>query len=186
MIAARSLGLWYGKPPLKEHRFDVVLQNPAKDARWMVLPTCFPYEHDTKPAPGDSPVAELQIFRLSEHPKVVLAEGVGGTFWAVKLPAGGRVTLRGLRIDSWWEKVPAEVTLEVLVARSITVGGAPLADLIGEDPLCETGADVLAAKDAGDARALHFWQPDAGYDAPLAMNVESRARVLVPLSHEMY
>ena len=187
VIAARSLGLWYGKPPLKEHRFDVVLQNPSKEARWMVLPSTFPYANDTKPASGDSPVGELQIFRLSAHPKVLLTEAVGGTFWAVKLPAGGKVSLRRLRIESWWEHVPASVVLEVLVAREITVDGQSLGAILGEDPVAESGADVLAAKDAGDPRALRFWHPDGdgSRSAALKIDVESRAQVTVPLSRDL-
>jgi hypothetical protein len=186
VVSARSLGLHYGQPPLVTHRFDVSLRNPASYERWLVLPATFPYETSTHPAPGEGSLAELQLFLLSESPRVVLAKGVGGAFWAIRLPAHGDLVLRRLPIESWWPTTPPEVAIDVLVAREFTVDGAPLASQTGGDPTCGSGADVLAPDNAGDKRALPFWHADKDSKGAMNIDVDSRARIVVPLSHEMH
>lgn len=181
VLEATSMGMRYGKPPLKFHSFDLALRNPASAPRWMVLPSTFPYANDTKPAPGDGSVAGVQVTVLSEHPRVVLLHAVGLTSYAVQLPARGTLALRRLVIESWWDAVPAAVDLEVLVAREIRVDGAPIAERIGFATMSESGADVAALTDAGDPRVTKFWHPDEGKSPPAVIDVESRARVRVPL-----
>jgi len=181
IVEATYRDVWHGKPPLAENSFDVTLTNPATAPRWLILPSTFPYAGEDHPAPGGNE-HEVQAYLLSTDPRVVIVEGVSAHFFALRLLGGATVTLRGLRIESWWDEHPAEVDLEVLVAREITVGGAPLAELVREDPMSATRADVDARFDAGHPGALPFWHPkNRETGAPVTFDVESRARVRVPL-----
>jgi hypothetical protein len=168
---AKHLGTWYGKPPLKIHSFDVTLRNPSKEPRWLLVPRSFPQKGAYQP---DSDEAELQIFTLGESSFVI---GVGANFQAVKLAGGGAVTLRGLKIESWWEKVPKSVDLEVLVARSVLVGDARLETMVGDALLQQK--DVQAPRGADDPRAKKFWHPTGSI--AVTVDVESRSKITVPL-----
>jgi hypothetical protein len=182
-VTATSLGLWRGKPPLKIHYFDISLHNPADGPRWLVLPSDFRYAGETPAMPVDD-VAELQAFVLAERPRVVMVKGVGAELWAVRLPAHGSVRLRRVAIESGWEDVPATAELEVIVAKDLTIGGSALDALLGVDVASETGADVQAPGDAADPRAVKYWHPVKNAPSKLALEIESRARVSVPLSQE--
>jgi len=190
LIEAQCTGIWFGKPPLKEHLFDVTLRNPSPEPRWLLVPETFPYEGDTKPAIGDGNLAELQIFETSKHPRTVVAQAVGSHFWAIRLVGHGTVTLRQLPISSWWENLPDSVDLPVVVASEVLVGGQPMASCFPGDPLSESGADVQAPSDAADKRALHFWHPEdrtpapngkAPYDLPVEVREVQRALVRVSI-----
>ena len=181
LTMAVSVGLWRGKPPLANLYFDVGLHNPAAAPRWLILPQTFPYTGQDTPRPGGE-LAELQVYRTSEQPHTILAKGVGGNFWALLLPAGGDITIRGLPIQSWWETMPTTTTLELLVASEVMVGDRSLADSISGVALSESGADVQAPRDAADPRAQAFWHPDdPSSSAPLRIDVESRETIEVTL-----
>jgi len=182
VIEARSVGMWWGKPPMKMHAFEVMLHNPSHDPRWIVLPATFPYKGSSEPAPGGSE-AELQWLRLSTRPRVMLAYGVSGNFLALRLAGDARVTIKRLWIQSWWEDVPSSTAINVLVAREVTIGGAPLATLAKADPTSGS-AEVDGAKDAGYDRIENIWHSPASGSAPIAFGVESRAVVVVPLSRD--
>ena len=181
IVHATYRDVWRGKPPMAENSFDVTLTNPAAAPRWLILPSTFPYTGEDHPAPGGDEV-ELQAYLLSTEPRVVIVEGVSANFLALRLPGGATVTLRGLQITSWWHERPAAVDLEVLVAREITVGGVPLAKLVKVDTMSATHADVDARFDVSHPGALPFWHPaDRETGAPVTFDVESRARLRVPL-----
>ena len=158
----------------------MTLHNPSSNPRWLILPETFPYEGDTEPAPGGVET-ELQVFLLSKQPRVLLVYGVAGNFQAVLLPGRGWLTLRNLPIEAWWHEVPAKTDVAVLVARSVTIGGAALEDLIGASAKSESGATIEAQSHAGDERALRFWHPKAGSYPPIVIDIESRAKISVPL-----
>ena len=178
---------------MKEHYFDVTLRNPSSEPRWLLLPETFPYAGDAKPAVGDGPLAELQVFQLSQEPRTIIAEAVGSNFWALRLPGNGTITVRRLHIASWWETLPADVVLELVVASDILVGGDPFATCFSADPLSASGADVLAPRDAADPRALRFWHPSDRSPAgnrpggkqpdylPVVVGEVQRERVRVPI-----
>jgi hypothetical protein len=187
VLDARARGIWWGKPPLKMHFFDVTLRNPDAQPRWMVLPRTFPYAGDTTPAPGGDEV-QLHVHLFDQHPRVLLVMGVGGDFWAVRLPGKGSVTLRHLAIESWWHELPATAVLEVLVAREVTLGGVALGTLlvggaVGADATSETGADVEVSR---DRQIQSPWEPDAGTYPHVVIDVASRAHVTVELSNALH
>lgn len=182
-LTARAVSLFRGKPPLKSHGFDVTLRNPASEPRWLVLPETFPYAGREDPAPGGAE-SELQLFKLSEAPAVIVVKGVGSNLWAVRLPGAGTVTLRGLKIDSWWDEVPETTLLRMIVARELRVDGRPIAEVVGRSLDSASGADVAAPAGAGDERALEFWHPpgdDRVRGLPLTIEEEARAELRVAL-----
>ena len=179
VVTATSTGWRPSKPPLKVLRFNLSLTNPDDEPRWLVWPSTFPHEGRSDPAPGGD-VYEVHVCRLSEHPRVVMVDAVGAHFQAVKLPAHGALSLRGARIDAWWDKLPEATTIEVQVVRAITVGGTALEAGLGIDATSETGADVAAPTGASDPRAGTFWElGEAG--TPVTFDVASRSRIDVRL-----
>lgn len=182
IVSAKAGPRFYGKPPRVEHSFDVTLRNPDAEPRWLVLPTSFPYEGQTTPRPGAGEVAEVQVFELSKAPRVVIGKTIGGEAWVLHLPGRETVTLRGLKIASWWETMPESVTLEVIVASALRLGDAPLPEAIGVPFASQGGAEVEAPRDAADPRALSFWHPADGSGVPLHIEVVSTGSLRVPLA----
>ncbi len=178
---ASYVGNWRGKPPMALHYFDVALHNPSDGPRWLILPETFPYEGQDDPRPGGL-LAELQIYRLSTQPSTIIAKGVGGNFWALRLPAGGDITIRRLPITSWWGDFPKSTPIELIIAKDVLVAGAPLESLFQGESLCQSGATVDAPSDAGDTRGEQFWHPaDRLSGAPIEIVEESRERIVVAL-----
>ncbi len=184
-VQATSLGYRGGKPPLAFNGFDVTLRNPSAEPRWLLLPATFPYEGRSEPAPGSSKVLELQIFRLARG-QVLLVKAVGGEFQAVKLPGRGTITLRGLNIDSWWDKRPASVELEVIVARAVKIDGQALEKIVRGEALSKSGIEVVAPWDLSGDPDVTMWHAKDHGEVPATFEVESRTRVTVPLSKADY
>ncbi len=182
IVSAKAGSMFFGKPPRIEHSFDVSLRNPDAEPRWLVLPTSFPYEGQETPRPGAGEVAEVQVFELSKAPRVVIGKTIGGEAWALHLPGHGSVTLRGLKVASWWDRIPESVELEVIVASALRLGDAPLPEAIGVPFASESGAEVEAPRDAADPRALSFWHPASGGGVPLHIEVVSTGSLRVPLA----
>lgn len=178
-LTATAVSLWYGKPPLKQHGFDVTIKNPAGEPRWLVLPDTFPYAGREDPAPGGE-LSELQVFKVSEAPAVII-KGVGANLWAVRLPGGGTMTLRNLKISSWWEEVPATTTLRMIVARELRLGERPLEEVVGRRFESQTGVDVKGPESAADPRADAFWHTPDNSAVALTIVEESRTEVVVAL-----
>jgi hypothetical protein len=180
VIEATALDTWYGKPPLKKHRFDVKLRNPSPERRWLILPATFPYAGQKDPAPGGAET-EMQVFQLSAEPYVLFIRGVAGHFQTVSLPGNATLVLRRLEIESWWDDVPKSAEIEVIVAREIRVGDETIEDSLGStDVESHGGADVKAPSGAADPRARRFWHRTRG-SATLQFDVESRAKLKVKL-----
>jgi hypothetical protein len=186
IIQAVSKGVWYGKPPLAAHFFDITLQNPAKEERWFLLPEVFPYEGSDSPKPGDGELAEMEVFLLSKKPKLVLASGTGSHFWAVKLPGSARVKLRMLPIESWWEHEPTAVHLEVVITKSILLDGKPFEQYFKIDPLSANNGEAKAPRDSADERIVQAWRPpESGKGGLLKFEVERRDRANVKLDNSL-
>jgi hypothetical protein len=139
----------------------------------------FPYEGSNEPAPGGKE-GEIQWFALSREPRVVLAYGVDGHFLAIRLAGGARVAISRLWIESWWQDVPKATEVKVLVAREVTIGGAPLASLVDRDPT-STSATVNGAEDIMDERVEKIWNPPSKQPVPIVFDVESQTALTVPL-----
>ncbi len=177
-LDATSLGMRGGKPPLAWHYFDIVVRNPSSAPRWMILPIAFP-ELGHKDLPARDEVAELQMFRLSRG--AFFVKSVGGNFQALKLPAHGSITLRGLSIESWWGELPAKVDITLIIARSIKVGGTSLEKIGGEATMSPSGIAVDVPWDLGGDPKVTFWHPRNAQSAAVVIDEESRVSATIPL-----
>ena len=182
VVAAWSRGVWYGKPHLAENYFDVALRNRSDEPRWFVLPETFPFD-DKEPTASPGGEGEVQWFQLSKAPtNVVIAMGVYTGMWALLLAGHATVGLRDLKISSHWSDRPKTVRLTLLIVKSITVGGKPLANSVSVDPLSQGGL-TDAPRSAADPRALPFWHPaDRTKSEPVVLDIESRQTLEIALS----
>jgi hypothetical protein len=174
-----------GKPGLRFCSVDVELRNPSREPRWLVIPWWIPHEGEGKRGLPDHE-SGLESYLLSARPRLVLVEASAGNFYAVRLPGGGSVLVRGLTFYAFWREAPKSVALEVLVAREITAGGVPLEGLLGGEVTSESGAFARVPEDQRDYRILHSWNiprtPSGEYrSVPLAVSVESRVEISAPL-----
>jgi hypothetical protein len=185
VVDAKAVGIWWGKPPLKEISLDVTVRNPTSEARWLVLPRTFPSASDSEPRPGGAE-CEIQIFELAHEPRTAIAEGVCANFWAVRLAPGAVLALSKLRVEAWWQDVPAAVDLEVLIAKDVIVGGESLGAIVGDG--ASPGGEFAAPTGASDPRAASFWHPHdgrtEGESVPVEIAIESRAEVTVALAEQ--
>ena len=124
-ISAKSVGIWFGKPPLKHHLLDMHLSNPLDEPVWILLP-----ERIDEPKFGD--IGGIGVVRLSDTPPAYLWElgGMDG-FRAVRLPAGASVTLRELTFRAWWSDIPESATFPVRIARTLRIEGTPIEVWVG-------------------------------------------------------
>lgn len=140
-------GLKPGRPPLKYMAFKVTIRNSADKPQWFLLPTAL-YD---KPVAGreDAGVDGIELSSDAQHQLTVVtfmgtmklqAEGAGG-FRGVLLPAGAVVSLQGFRISYWGEPV-SPVSIRVVMADEITLGGVPVAQWMGKSLLSAKTADV--------------------------------------------
>jgi len=115
------VGTWHGKPPLAVLSFDVSLRNPGPKARWVLLP-------NSVGSSRSGGVRGVTVWELPGSPAAWLweLEGAGGG-WAVRLPPGGEATLRGWGLESWHSPILQAVSIEVVLADELLLGGEPVA-----------------------------------------------------------
>jgi hypothetical protein len=129
-----------GKPPLVELSFDVVLRNDLAESRWFLLPKSI--YRDQAQLTGKGGVDVLEVFAPKGKGRVIIGEFLGtGGFQATLLSAGSEVHLRRFRI-SFWGDLPDKVPVEVVIAKSLTIGGEPASDWFGLDPTSSAKVDV--------------------------------------------
>ena len=128
------------KPPLVELYFDVLLRNDRAESRWFILPSNL--------APGTSSVATkggvdvLEVFAPSGTGRVILGHFLGsGGFYALLLPGHAELRLRMFPF-SFWGDLPDRVRVDLVVARSFTIGGERARAWFGVNPMCSARADV--------------------------------------------
>src|SRR5689334_20129069 len=91
-IDAAYVSTWYGKPPLKRLDLDITAKNTSKSARWLFIPGTV----------GSESTGGVHGVVVYETPGWLwqIEGSMGG--WAVKIPAGGTVTLKKLGVSSWF------------------------------------------------------------------------------------
>jgi hypothetical protein len=130
----------YKHPPLVDVFFDVALDNDASYARWFLLPTRLPSLPPEQDRRGG--IEGVEVLRLAGKGRVVLGRFLGTRgFQALFVPAQAELNLRRLSFGSWTE-APRSFTTEAVIAKDVTIGGEPLRDWFGCDPLSDAHADV--------------------------------------------
>ena len=134
----------FGKPPLVYLSFDVILRNDQKSPRWFLLPSNLGSGHAAVGEKGG--VDTLEVFSPRGKGHVVVGRFLGtGGFNALLLPAGAEIRLQLFPI-SYWGDPPANLQIEIVVARDLTIGGDKAKSWFGKSPLSSVKADI--AEDA--------------------------------------
>lgn len=178
LVSATFVETWLGKPPMALNYFDLTFENPSSEPRWVVFTEVFHYEGREDPVLAEGDVAELSATVVGLEPRVVLVQGVGANFQAVKLEGSAKLNLERVPIQSWWEAAPSQDEIEVIVATQLRIDGKPIESLLSEDVLCAAGRARVPAsgKESGGAS----WHPaDLASASPLELEIESRASTTV-------
>ena len=162
------------RPPLSTLVFDVSLRNPGARARWFLLPDSV--------AKGQRPMATgafgVSVLSFPGTGNVVVAnfEDVSG-FYALQLPPGAEVELRGLQLRLAGALPASPLPLEVIIADGFTVGGQPPEAWTKVPATAEARADATQ-QDAKPIAA--FTAPDLK-TAPVELQGAERFTELVPV-----
>ena len=109
-----------GRPPLAYLTFDVRLRNDTGSSKWFLLPSNIGPGH--APIGGKGGVDALEAFLLLRTGRVTLGHFLGtGGFNALLLPAHADIRLRRFPI-SYWGELPESVSIEIVIAKSLTIG----------------------------------------------------------------
>lgn len=157
-IEMKYVGIHRIHPPLSDLLFDFVLHNNADRPRWFLLPR----KLDVPPAPLGSSFNAMEAFALLGKGNVVLGEflGVPG-FQGVKLPAGGQIALRNVKVRLAGELPASPLHFEVVVCDQVSIRGEPIEAWFEGDPLSDATADVsrqnakqISSRDTPDLKSV--------------------------------
>jgi hypothetical protein len=130
----------FGKPPLAYLSFDVTLLNEQKSPRWFLLPSNLGSGHG--PIGEKGGVDTLEVFSPRGKGHVVVGRFLGtGGFNALLLPPRAAVRLRLFPI-SYWGDPPANLQIEIVIAKELTIGGDKAESWFGNSPLSSVKADI--------------------------------------------
>ncbi|HWU90213.1 MAG TPA: hypothetical protein VN253_23275 [Kofleriaceae bacterium] len=130
------------------------LHNTADRARWFLLPAAVAKGQRAM----DTSVFGVTVLAFPGTKKVNVARFAGAPgFYAVRLPAGAEVTLRGLKLRATGDLPPNPLPLEVIAADVLTIGGQPPVAWTKVDPTCDQRVDVTQK---GATRVLEYTTPD--------------------------
>ena len=154
-VEMQYCGMKAGRPPLEYLRFDIALRNSADKPQWFLFPAAL-YEKPTT-ARKNAGIDAVELFSDSPEHKVTVvhfmgtmnlqADGAGG-FKGVLLPAGAAVSIHGFEISFWGEAV-SPLTMRVVTADKITIGGVEVGEWLGKDLLSAKNTDVKDLDRAG-------------------------------------
>src|SRR5262245_61441087 len=146
-VVMQYCGMKPGRPPLKYLSFNVRVRNYADKAKWFLFPTAL-YDKATE-ARKDAGIDAVELFSDSEHKVTVVnfmgtmnlqPDGAGG-FKGVLLPPGAVVSIHGFGISFWGEPV-SPISIRVVIADRVTIGGPQVGEWLGKDLLSAKTADV--------------------------------------------
>ena len=155
------------RPPMSRVLFDVILRNTHAEPAWFLLP------YDLMHAPR-SDIDVVEVYELHGTGRVVVGHlgGLDGLY-ALLVPPGGRVRLRGLPLVAL-DEPPDRANLEVVIANDLRIGGEPAADWFGMDPLSDADADVQAEALRDQAAVQSARYPDGGGEVPAEYDERER------------
>ena len=128
------------KPPLAELYFDIRLRNDGAAARWFLLPSNLGSATTSIGVKGG--VDTLEVFAPRGQGRVIIGHFLGtGGFQALLLPPHAEVRLRLFPI-SYWGDPPDRLRIEVVIARTFSIGGETAEKWFGSQPLSSVKADI--------------------------------------------
>jgi hypothetical protein len=166
----------FRKRPLVDLVFDILLRNDRSEPRWFLLPGTL----EPKPASFNDHggVDTLEVFAPQGRGRVIVGHFLGtGGFYALLLPAGGEVRLQQLTM-SFWEELPDQVQVEVVIAKRFTIGGEKGEDWFGIDPMSSVKADIEESAESHMVRSRHS---AANKEVATIIEEDGRLQLQVPL-----
>ncbi len=163
-------------PPITGLLFEVTLRNHFDGPRWFMLPSKFSSASEQM---GGNGVSAVQVFALGGQGRVIVGRFLGAPgFQALLLPAGAELKLRRFPIQFFGKLPEDSLSMEVVIASQLTIGGEPAEAWFGMDPTCDLQADVtedqrqrLGSRHAPDLKAV-----------PVSIGAERRVTLQVNLS----
>ena len=170
--------LHFGKPPLVNLFFDVVLRNDRTEPRWFLLPGTL---GSGAVSIGDKGgVDTLEVFVPQGKGRVPLGHFLGtGGFNALLLPPGAGVRLRLFPI-SFWGELPDHLQIEVVVARRLMIGDEKAEAWFGVDPASDVKADIAESAET-PARILLSRHAPGNKEVAVVIGEDRRLQLQVSL-----
>lgn len=119
-----------GRPPMQRIEVDLAVHNTDGEPRWFLLPAHAEHWPEHVSVDGVEPVSMGGV--------VVGSFQGSGAFVALRVGAHGKVTVHGLELSS----MSAVKTIDVRVAKAITVGDKPVASWFPHDPPAPTATST--------------------------------------------
>lgn len=165
------------RPPMSRVLFDAILRNTHTEPEWFLLP----YNLLRTPR---SDVDVVEVYELHGTGRVVVGHlgGLDGMY-ALLVPPGGRVRLRGLPLLAL-DEPPERANLEVVVAGDLRIGGEPAAAWFGMDPMSDVDADVQAEALRDQAAVQTARYPEGGGEVPAEYDERERIPLELALTTE--
>src|SRR5205807_1357850 len=168
-----------GRPPLAYLSFDVVLRNDRKSPRWFLLPSNLGSGH--APIGEKGGVDNLEVYAPRGKGRVIIGRFLGtGGFQALLLPPHAEIRLRNFPI-SYWGDLPANLDIEIVIARRLTIGGETAESWFGRNPMSSVTADISEAAESVMRISHTRHTPDNKEVAPV---IEADRRLQIQVSLE--
>ena len=171
----------FRKPPLAELYFDVTLHNDRAAPRWFLLPSNL--------GPGRALIGKkggvdaLEAFAAHGKGRVIVGHFLGtGGFHAIFLAPRSEVRLRVFPI-SYWGDPPANLPIEIVIARQLTIGGERAEKWFGKDPMSSVTADII--ENAEDVmRMTQSRRAPDNKEVPIVIEEDRRVQLQVSLERK--
>lgn len=140
--------------PFKRVYVDMRLRNEADEPRWFVLPLSLPTKRE---APG-GPAFNVTGNELQGDRSVVLVQVSGlleSACQAVLLGPRADVSIFGFHIESWPSPLPAAVSIDVIIARKVTLGEEPLEAWLRPSPIVNGSVMVVDGRTTGSSPIVY-------------------------------
>jgi hypothetical protein len=140
--------------PFKQVYVDMRLRNEADEPRWFVLPLNLATKRE---APG-GPVTYVNGSELRGDRSAVLVQVSGhaeSACQAVLLGPRADVSIFGFKIESWPSPLPAALSIDVIIARKVTLGEEPLEAWLRPDPIVNGSVMVVDGRSTGSSPVVY-------------------------------
>lgn len=158
-VEMQYCGIKPGRPPLNYLSFNIALRNTANKPQWFLFPASL-YDKPQSARP-DAGIDAIELLSDSPEHKITVVDFMGtmklqpdgaGGFKGVLLPPGATVSIQGFGISFWGEPA-SPLSIHVVIADSVTIGGAPIEQWIGKSLVSARTADVKNLQLAGSKSA---------------------------------
>jgi hypothetical protein len=140
--------------PFKRVYVDMRLRNEADEPRWFVLPLNLATKRET---PG-GPASYVNGSELRGDRSAVLVQVSGpseSACQAVLLGPRADVSIFGFKIESWPSALPAALSIDVIIARKVTLGEKPLEAWFRPDPIVNGSVMVVDGRATGSSPVVY-------------------------------